>query len=57
MLHTSKHTCFFITGHGENQQGMVSVCDAVLREQKEEENVKEVWLLPSVGVSALVFKN
>lgn len=36
---------------------MVSVCDAVLREQKEEENVKEVWLLPSVGVSALVFKN
>lgn len=36
---------------------MVSVCDAVLREQKEEQNAQEVWLLPSVGESALSFKN
>lgn len=57
LLHTSKRTCFFITGRGENEQGMVLVCDAVLREQKQEENAQGVWLLHSVGESALVFKN
>lgn len=36
---------------------MVSVCDAMLREQKGEENAQEVCLLPSVGETALLFKN
>lgn len=29
----------------------------VIREQKQEESAQEVWLLPSVGESALVFKS
>jgi len=57
MLRTSKWMCFFLTGCSGNHQGVVSVCDAVRRERKQEGNAQEVWLLPSVGVSALVFKN
>lgn len=41
----------------KNQQSVVLVWDAVLRKQKQEENAQEIWLLPSVGEVAFIFKN